>query len=348
MHVAIHVLTWNDRRYLPELLASLEAQEYKDVVTRVLDNGSTDETVKYLQEHVPHALVARNVRNLGFAPGHNQLVRFTLEHLPEDQLDQWAVLIMNSDMILDAKCIATLVGELKANPDIGVVQPKIYRAFGEHVGDESLEETVRSEILDSTGLRVTRGWRMVERGAGQIDTGQFDGLQDVFGPSGACAMFRARTLRDLMVEGEFFDGDFHSYREDCDLAWRARAAGVHTKFVPKAKLWHYRGMFGAERQTLWQRLTNRKKQRPFFAAVSTRNQLFVLLKNLTLGDALRAAPWILFNETGRVLYGLLFEPETRKVLIRAPFMLPAMLRKRRAVMAMRQEPGDVLRAYVNL
>ncbi|MBI1907802.1 glycosyltransferase family 2 protein [Candidatus Uhrbacteria bacterium] len=347
MRVAIHILAWNDRRYLPELLASLDAQEYKDTVVRILDNGSTDgETVNYLQQHVPHALVGRNVRNLGFAPGHNQLVRFTLEHLPESELDDWAILVMNADMILDPKMVGTLVAALDTDPSVSIVQPKIYRAFGEHVGDESLEETVRSDILDSTGLRVTRGWRMVERGAGDIDTGQFDAMRDVFGPSGACAMFRARAVRDLLIDGELFDGDFFAYREDCDLAWRARAAGYRTAFVPQAKLWHYRGMYGAERQTLWQRLTNRTRQRPFFAALGTRNQLFVLLKNLTFVDALLAAPWMAFHETGRVLYGLLFEPETRKVLIRAPFMVPAMLRKRAATQAMRIEPGNVLRGYV--
>ncbi len=348
MRVAIHILTWNDRRYLPELLASIDAQEYAGATLRVLDNGSTDDTVSYLQQHVPHGLVARNVRNLGFAPGHNQLVRFTLEHLPPAEIDDWAILIMNADMILDPKLVGTLVAALEADPGINVVQPKIYRAFGEHVGDESLEETVRSEILDSTGLRVKRGWRMVERGAGEIDRGQFDGMRDVFGPSGACAMYRASAVRALLVESELYDGEFFAYREDCDLAWRARAAGHHTAFIPKARLWHYRGMYGAERQSLWQRLTNRKRQRPFFAAMSTRNQLFVLLKNLTPTDALLAAPWILFNETGRILYGLLFERETRKTLLHAPVMIPSMFRKRRASFALRQESAKVLRSYVNL
>lgn len=346
MRVAIHILTWNDRRYLPELLASLATQEYQDVVVRILDNGSTDDTVSYLQQHVPHALVARNVRNLGFAPGHNQLVRFTLEHLPEEQLDDWAVLFMNADMILDPALVGTLVAALAKDSAVDMVQPKIYRAFGEHMGDESLEETVQSDILDSTGLRVRRGWRMVERGAGEIDTGQFDAFRDVFGPSGACAMFRASAVRELLVESELYDGDFHSYREDCDLAWRARGAGKRTAFIPAAKLWHYRGMYGAERQTLWQRLTNRKRQRPFFAAMGTRNQLFVLLKNLTVVDALLALPWIVLGEGGRVLYGLLFERETRKVLLRSPGLIFGMLRKRRLSMALRQESGKTLRSYV--
>jgi len=347
MHIAIHILTWNDRRYLPELLASLAAQDYADVVVRILDNGSTDDTVKYLQEHLPQALVARNVRNLGFAPGHNQLVRYTLEHLPEDQLDDWAILFMNSDMMLDPPCVSTLVAALESDASVNIVQPKIYRAFGEHIGDETMEETVRSDILDSTGLRVTKGWRMVERGAGEIDKGQFDALRDVFGPSGACAMFRASTVRDLLVQGELYDGDFFAYREDCDLAWRACGAGQRTAFIPAAKLWHYRGLYGAEKQTLWQRLTNRKRQRPLFAALSTRNQLLVLLQNLTWSDLFLAWPWILFNESGRVLYGLLFEPETRKVLLAAPKMLRGALKRRAEGLALRQVTPQKLREYVN-
>jgi GT2 family glycosyltransferase len=346
MKTAIHILTWNDRRYLPELLASLAAQDFPGLVVRILDNGSTDDTVQYLQEHLPQVVVARNVRNLGFAPGHNQLVRYTLEHLPPDQLDDWTILFMNSDMMLDPKCVSTLVAALNADAHADIVQPKIYRAFGEHIGDETMEETVRSDILDSTGLRVTKGWRMVERGAGEIDHGQFDALRDIFGPSGACAMFRASTVRDLLVQGELYDGDFFAYREDCDLAWRARGAGKRTAFIPAAKLWHYRGLYGAEKQTLWQRLTNRKRQRPQFAALGTRNQFFVLLQNLTWSDLLLAWPWILFNESGRVLYGLLFEPATRKVLLAAPKMLRSAWRRRQEGMALRQETPAKLREYV--
>lgn len=347
MHIIAHILTWNDRRYLPELFASLDAQEYKDVSVRILDNGSTDgETLPYLQQHAGHAVVARNVRNLGFAPGHNQLMRFTFAHMPEDAVDATAILVMNSDMILSPEMMSRLVAALAANPDVAAVQPKIYRAYAEHVGDEALEETVKSDVLDTTGLRVARGWRMSDRGAGELDHGQYDANVDIFGPTGTCALFRARAVRDALLDGEFFDGDFHSYREDCDLAWRMRARGMKTLFVPQAKAWHYRGMFGAEKLTWLQRLRNRRGQRPFFAALSTRNQLFVLLKNCPAFEAVRALPWLLFHEGGRVAYGLLFEPETRKVLLSAPALLPRMLRKRRTVLATATEPSATLRAFV--
>lgn len=348
MHVIAHILTWNDRRYLPELFASLEAQTYKDMTIRMLDNGSTDgETLQYLQEHAAHALVARNVRNQGFSPGHNQLMRFTFEHMTEDELDNTAIVVMNADMILDPDVMKTMVEVLESHPDIAAVQPKIYRAYAEHIGDEALEETVKSDILDTTGLRVSSGWRMSDRGAGELDQGQFDNATDVFGPTGTCTLFRARAVRNVLVDGEFYDGDFHTYREDCDLAWRMRAAGMKTVFAPSAKAWHYRGMFGAEKMSWLQRLRNRQGQRPFFAALSTRNQIFVLLKNLSWGEAARSLPAIVFHEGGRIAYGLLFERQTRKVLVSAPTLIPRMLRKRRIVRALATEPGAVLRSYVS-
>lgn len=346
MRVIVHMLCWNDRRYLPDVFASLDAQEYKDVVVRVLDNGSTDDSYRYLQERAGHVVVARNVRNLGFAPGHNQLVRFTLEHLTEDDVADTAILLMNPDMVLHPRMIAELVAALEADPSIDAVQPKLYRAFGEHLGEETLEETVQSDILDSTGMRVRRGWRMADRGAGEIDTGQYDDARDLFAPTGTCVLLRVSAVRDVLVDGELFDGDFNTYREDCDLAWRWRRAGHRTAFVPNAKAWHYRGMYGAEKQSLLQRLRNRARQRPYFAALSTRNQLFVLLKNLTICEALRSLPRILLNEGGRVAFALLFEPETRKVLLSAPKLLPRMLAKRKKGKALWREPMPVLRRYV--
>lgn len=346
MRVIVHMLVWNDRRYLPDVFASLDAQEFRDFTVRVLDNGSTDESYAWLREHHPHAVVARNVRNLGFAPGHNQLMRYTFEHMAPEEAENAAILLVQPDMLADPRMLREMVAALEADPTIDAVQPKLYRAYGEHPGDEALEETVKSDILDTTGLRVGKGWRMSDRGAGEIDVGQYDAQRDVFAPTGTCALFRARAVYDVLVGGEFYDGDFHTYREDCDLAWRWRRAGHRTAFIPRAKAWHYRGMYGAERQSLWQRLKNRRGQRPYFAALATRNQLFVLLKNLTWADALRSLPRIVFHEGGRVAYGLLFERETRKVLLSVPRLLPAMLRKRKMAKALWREPAAVLRAYV--
>ncbi len=346
MRVYAHILTWNDLRYLPDLFESLESQTHQDLIVRVVDNGSTDGTLEYLQTHHPRAIVGRNVRNQGFAGGHNQLFQFTFDHHGDDAPEAF-VMILNADMILDEHVTERLAQILASDETLAATSPKIYRAFGEHVGDEVLEHTVKSDILDSAGLRLHKGWRMTERGAGEIDKGQYDNQVDIFGPSGAMAMFRMSALHDVALGGEWFDGDFFAYREDCDLAWRLRRAGWSTQFVPDAKSYHYRGMYGAEKLSLLQRIRNRRNQSTFFAALSTRNQLCMLVKNLSFSDALLHAPWLLFHELGRVVYGLLFESRTRKELLSMSPMFMRMLRKRGGLREKDRAPRSDIRSYAS-
>jgi hypothetical protein len=121
---------------------------------------------------------------------------------------------------------------------------------------------------------------------------------------------------------------------------------LKTGFVPSATLHHYRGMYGAERLSFWKRLRNRQGQRPFFAALSTRNQLFLLLKNLSFGDLCLALPWIVWNEGIRVGYGFLFEPETRRCLLGMWKAVGSMMAKRKTILATRIATGGELRSYV--
>lgn len=342
MHVTVNILSWNDLRYLSDLFASLQAQTYKDVTVRVLANGSTDGATEYILREHPRLLAVRNVKNQGFAGGHNQLLRLALERSVPGT--EHAIMIMNTDMILAPNAIEELVKALEEHPETDAVQPKLLRAYAEH--GETDVETVRSDILDTTGMVVHAGWRMADRGAGEMDNGQYDTKTDIFAPTGTMFMIRESALRDVMIDGEMFDGDFFAYREDCDFALRFRRAGHKSLFVPGARAHHYRGMFGEEKRSLWKRLKDRRKQRPFLAALATRNQLFVLIKNLTFVDVILSSPRIVFGEGGRLLYGFLFEPETRKTLLSVPRLLPAMWRKRRATLALARVPGAEMRAYM--
>lgn len=342
MHIYVHIIAWNERDYLPALLDSLAQQTYKNITIRLLDNGSTDETYDYISKNCPKNLVVRNKRNLGFAEGHNQLIRFTLDRAPKDE--QGAILLANADMLIEPKAIENMVKALGKN--IGAVQPKVYRAFGENVGDEYLEETVKSDIIDTTGLCVTKSWRMEDRGAGEMDKGQFDVHTDLFGPGGAMFLIPLEVVADMMIGNDFFDSDFFAYREDCDLAWRLQKRGWKTVFVPSAIAYHYRGMYGAQTQSWWNRLKNRQGQNPFFAAYSTRNQLLVLIKNLTIWDAIVSLPWIVFHEFGRLMYGFIFEKQTRKRLLEIIWFLPKMLKKRKFILKHQIKPESEIRVYV--
>lgn len=344
MHVSINIVSWNDRRYLPEVFAAIRSQTHKDFSVRILDNGNPDgEALQYIMQNEPHWLAVRNTKNVGFACGHNQLARLAMERYTGN-LAEHAILVASSEMDWSPTMLEELVKALEEHPEIDAVQPKIFRAYSERGDVEG--DVVKSDILDSTGMMLRKGWRTADRGAGEMDKGQFDDRTDIFGPAGMLFLVRATALRDVMIANEVFDGDFFSYREDADFAFRFRRSGHKTCFVPAARAHHYRGMFGADQQSLWQWFRNRKMRRPSVVALATRNQLWVIFKNLTFGEVLRSMPWMLIHDGCRVCYGMIAEPETRRALVRMPLMFPSMFRKRQAVKAISRVSMRELRRYM--
>ncbi len=341
MEVSLNILTWNDKKDLPELLRSVRALTYPHVQVRMLDNGSVDGSLAYLKEHASEWLVVCNTHNVGFAAGHNQLMRLALRRWEGQDLSQKVILAVNADMILDPGFVEELLLPF-ADPTVGATQPKIFRAF--RAQDEQ-ELPMLSHIIDTTGLVLRKNWRMEDRGAGKEDVGAYDGEQDIIGPAGALPCYRASAVVDVLENDAFFDEDFFAYREDCDAAMRLQYRGWKTVFCPNAHVWHFRGMYGAEKRSLLQRWHDRRKQSRFSSAYSTRNQLFFLIKNFSW-RAWKDVFHILFHEGGRLLYGFFFEPETRKVVMRALTTFPKMYKKRRIIQKTARVAWNNLRSYV--
>lgn len=300
MQISVNIVTRNDLRYLPDLFRSLAAQTYPELTIRVLDNGSTDGTLEYLQEHHSQLLVARNVRNLGAAAGYNQLIRFTLERLGESDLVERGILILHPDTILHERCLEELVAVFKRQPSLGAAQPKVLRAYTPDGQSEEVNQGVQSEVLDSTGLFLAKTWRITERGAGELDRGQYDTQLEIFGVSGACALWRASALKDSLCQGEAYDADFLSALMAADLALRASRRGVKTEFVPLAKVYHYLDLD---------------------PAIAARDHIFLLLKNLTWNDWFRSGWRVIPNAGLRFVH----------VLFKYPRLVLGMLRKRSVV-----------------
>jgi GT2 family glycosyltransferase len=106
------------------------------------------------------------------------------------------------------------------------------------------------------------------------------------------------------VNGELFDEDFFSYREDADLAWRAQILGWKCLYVPSAVAWHERRVTPERRRQLphqinWHSVKNRFIMRAknasfwlglrFFFPIAVRDLLilgFTLLRDWKLFSAL--------------------------------------------------------------
>jgi GT2 family glycosyltransferase len=244
--VSVLIVTWNSAAFLDECFASLDAQDYRDCEVVVIDNASTDATRELLRPREARWRVIYNDRNVGFAAGQNQAVRTAN--------GEW-LLCLNPDVMLSPDFVRLMVAAGAAHPEAGAICGKLLRW-----NPGSQPHQTRS--IDSTGIYFTRNMRHLDRGAEEIDSGQYDRTQYVFGATGAAAMFRRSFVEAVSVDGEFFDEDFFSYREDADLAWRSQVMGWKCLYTPKAVAWHVRRVTPERREQLplvinWHSVKNR-------------------------------------------------------------------------------------------
>jgi GT2 family glycosyltransferase len=343
--VSVNIVSWNSMAYLPELFASLASQTFTDFQVLLVDNASSDGVEAYVRANYPTVTLLRNARNLGFCAAHNQGIRFVLDRWSDEQRPTHYVAVVNPDTILSPTCLERLVAEADARPQDGSFGPKLLRAFGENLNDEVMKETVKSDIIDSTGLAARKNRTFADRGAGEFDKGQYDGAPEVFGVSGALALYRASALADANGDGEYFDADFFAYKDDVDLAWRLRLLGWGARFVPAAVAYHYRGMFGKEKMGFVERIRNRRGKSSTRSFYSTRNHWLMLVKDELVLNGLLASPRIVTHELLRVVYVFFFEPKNLRAFFAALFLLPKMWGKRRDTLRRRKATAGEMRAW---
>jgi len=338
--VSIQIITWNSLRFIFDCLESLMRQSYRDFSILIIDNGSDDGTVEFIRSQYPTVSVLQNFKNLGFAKANNQGIQLAKGDY---------VLVMNPDVILDNDFLQQLVIFADQHPEAGSFGGKTLKLHTEAIDSNDqagLREVVKSNIIDSTGLEIYKSRRVVNRGEGVKDKGQYDRMEEVFGVSGACALYRLSALKEVMVRNDFFDQDFFAYKEDVDLAWRLRLYGWICWYVPQALCYHHRRLASYPGSGIKKTFKRRREVSKMLRALSFRNHHLMLIKNDQLLNIALTLPWVLTRELKVLFYAIFFEPFQYKSMARFFQLLPAMFLKRRVIMAHKKvSPREIRRWF---
>ena len=202
--VAITIVTFNSSPYIRRCLEHALHQDYENLSLVVVDNASSDNTAEILREFEGHARIVYNAKNMGFAGGQNQAMGL---------VDAAWYLTLNPDVKLTTGFVSQLVSAGESNAGIGSVCGKLLAMTPEFQPQEP-------SIFDSTGIYVTPNMRHFDRGSLQPDQHQYDLPQFVFGATGAACLYRREMIRDISINGEFFDDDLFrlSRRRRCGMA----------------------------------------------------------------------------------------------------------------------------------
>lgn len=207
------VPNWNGKDGLKACLDSLQAQTLKPHVI-VVENGSTDGSVEYIQKYYPDIELIIHDVNKGYAGGVNPGFKRAIE----DNATYAAP--FNNDAVANKNWLGELVEFLDAHPKVGIAACKVLTSDGKH--------------MDSTGDQYTVWGLPYPRGRGESDITKYDKDTEIFGASGAASLYRVDMLKEIGL----LDEDFFAYYEDVDISFRAQLYGWKIAFVPSSEVYH--------------------------------------------------------------------------------------------------------------
>ncbi|MCF7907242.1 glycosyltransferase family 2 protein [Patescibacteria group bacterium] len=118
--VFIVIPHWNHREVLKDCLFSLQKIKYPNYKIVVSDNGSEDGSPDFIQKNFPEFFLLENKKNLGFAGGCNQGIKWSLKQGAD------YILLLNNDTIVAPDFLDKLVEAAEADKNVGIVGSKIY------------------------------------------------------------------------------------------------------------------------------------------------------------------------------------------------------------------------------
>lgn len=246
--VAVLVLNWNGRTLLQQFLPSWLAHtpDYADLI--IVDNGSTDDSVSFLQEHYRDVHLLAFEENLGFAGGYNRAI---------EELDYQTVILLNSDVELTSGWLDQPMQLLNSSPEIAAVQPMLRAQRSPKVFEYA---GAAGGFIDRLGYPFCRGriFDTIEEARGQ-----YADSVDLFWASGACLIIRRAVYRE--VGG--LDTLFFAHQEEIDLCWRLNARGWRIVSAPQSIVYHVGG-------------ASLSADSPRKVFLNFRNNLLMIYKNL--------------------------------------------------------------------
>ena len=247
--IAIVILNWNGvklfEKFLPSVIENSQGENIKIIVA---DNGSTDNSIEFIEQNFPSIKIIDLKENYGFAEGYNQALK---------QVEADYFILLNSDVKVSENWIIPCIERFKADDKIAVIQPKILSYsqpdYFEYAG-------AAGGFIDIFGYPFCRGRILNQL---EKDDNQYNESTQIFWASGACMFVKADAFNNIGG----LDGDFWAHMEEIDICWRLKNSGFKIIYEPQSVVYHLGGgtlSYGSPQKIY----------------LNFRNNLYMLFKNL--------------------------------------------------------------------
>jgi len=254
MKTSFAVVCYNSEKYIKKCLDSILEQSISDYEIFVIDNASSDSTLKIINDLIQHnnsITLIQNPSNLGYG----KAIQKIIPHCSGDY-----VAILNADSYLDKDWTKNLIEKFSIDSKLMCMSGKVM----------SLDNSVQS-----TGGIMDRYCAVIQRDSSQIKDISLN-QKKIFYNDGSAFMVRKKIFEKLN-----FDPNLFLYYEDVDFCWKLQLLGYKIDVTLDSISYHDLGHSNPTVSLL-----------KFFHI--TKNRIYLCQKNFSLQKSLTRLPVILF------------------------------------------------------
>ncbi len=242
MESTVVIPNYNGIKYMDGCLEAL----YKGTAVPkviVVDNGSSDESLKIVEEKYPQVQIIRFKKNEGFSAAVNAGIKAAVTKF---------VILLNNDTKVEQHFVEALERAIRKNEDAFSVSAKML----------SMKEP---DLIDSAGdLYCAFGWAF-SLGKGK-EKSSYGKAAEIFASCAGAAIYK----REVFGKIGYFDENHFAYLEDIDIGYRAKLSGFRNYFAPEAVVYHAGSGSSGSRYN------------EFKVKLSSRNSIYLIYKNMPL------------------------------------------------------------------
>lgn len=214
--VAIILVNYNGKEYLNECIRSLKNISYDNYEIIVVDNKSTDDSIKLLKKEFDDVKIINAPRNGGFSYGNNIGIKEALKNGAS------YLLLINNDTLVEKDFLDKLIESYQTNADVGIVGPKI------------MYYPEKNKIWFGGGEINWLRFKVIHKHIKETDNGQCDRIKEIGFITGCAMLISAKTIEKVgYLEEEYF-----MYCEDIDFSMKVLKANMKIIFNPNSIIYH--------------------------------------------------------------------------------------------------------------
>lgn len=261
--VSVIIPNYNGERFLKECLESLKRQTFDDMEVILVDNASTDDSIKLAKELYREIRVIELHDNTGFAYAVNRGIEAAKGEY---------VLLLNNDTIVFPNFVKNQYKMIKGKPDVFSCSALMI-------------QNQNHELVDDAGDELAvLGWGFApDRDKPVSGCGV---PHEVFSSCAGAAIYRKAVFDEIGL----FDESFFAYLEDMDVGYRARLAGYRNLYNPYAKVYHLGSASSGSRHNA------------FKVELSARNSMYMMKKNMPVWQYILNLPFIVAGIAIKTVY----------------------------------------------